>query len=117
MEKVLKTSFLFLLISLSSGGVQQGLLICPRSLSQYDSFELMASWSAAHGRWLIEHLNLQPLSRMPSHDTFRHLFPLLQPRHLESFVRAAASAVAGPLDHQLVLIDGKALCGTWNCVP
>lgn len=84
------------------------------TLSQYDSFELMASWSVAHGRWLVEHLNLQPLSRMPSHDTFRHLFRLLQPRHLESFVRAAASAVAGPLDHQLVLIDGKALCGTWG---
>jgi predicted transposase YbfD/YdcC len=84
------------------------------TLSQYDSFELMASWSVAQGPWLIAHLGLGPLSRMPSHDTFRHLFRLLQPQHLERFVRAAASAVAGPLDQRLVLIDGKALCGTWG---
>lgn len=84
------------------------------TLSQYDSFELMASWSVAQGPWLIAHLGLEPLSRMPSHDTFRHLFRLLQPQHLERFMRAAASAVAGPLDQRLVLIDGKALCGTWG---
>jgi predicted transposase YbfD/YdcC len=84
------------------------------TLSQYDSFELMASWSVAQGQWLILHLGLEPLPRMPSHDTFRHLFRLLQPQHLETFVRAAASAVAGPLDKRLVLIDGKALCGTWG---
>jgi predicted transposase YbfD/YdcC len=84
------------------------------TLSQYDSFELMASWSVAQGQWLIAHLGLEPLPRMPSHDTFRHLFRLLQPQHLEAFVRAAASAVAGPLDKRLVLIDGKALCGTWG---
>lgn len=90
------------------------LLSLAATLSQFDSFELMAAWSAAQGPWLIEHLGLKPLPRMPSHDTFRHLFRLLKPAHLEAFVRSAASTSAGSLTHQLVLIDGKALCGTWG---
>lgn len=84
------------------------------TLSGFDSFELMATWSATHGRWLIEHLGLTPLSRMPAHDTFRHLFILLNPDHLERFMRSATHAAAGSLEGRLVLIDGKALCGTWG---
>jgi predicted transposase YbfD/YdcC len=84
------------------------------TLSQFDSFELMATWSVTHGPWLIEQLGLPPLCRMPSHDTFRHLLRLLKSDQLELLVRTAASAAAGPLDKRLVLIDGKALCGTWG---
>ncbi len=84
------------------------------TLSQFDSFELMAEWSEVNGPWLLEHLGLPALERMPSHDTFRHLFRLLKPARLEPLIRAAAGAAAGPLDGRLVLIDGKALCGTWG---
>jgi hypothetical protein len=84
------------------------------TLSQFDSFELMASWSATHDPWLIEQLDLPPLSRMPSHDTFRHLLRLLHADQLELLARTAASAAAGSLDKRLVLIDGKAQCGTWG---
>lgn len=84
------------------------------TLSQFDSFELMATWSATHGHWLIEQMHLSALPRMPSHDTFRHLFRLLKPGHLERLVRSVTQAQAGSLEERLVLIDGKALGGTWG---
>lgn len=84
------------------------------TLSGFDSFELMAAWSATHGHWLIEQLGLAPLARLPAHDTYRPLFMLLAPAQTERFLRSTSSAPAGSLVARLVLIDGKALCGTWG---
>ncbi|MCF7785987.1 MAG: transposase family protein [Prosthecobacter sp.] len=36
------------------------------TLSQFDSFELMATWSATHGHWLIEQMHFSALPRSPS---------------------------------------------------
>lgn len=84
------------------------------TLGGFDAFELMALWSTTHGQWLIDHLGLAPLARMPSHDTFRHLFMLLEPEQTERFMRSVTAAKAGSLEERLVLMDGKALCGTWG---
>ncbi len=77
------------------------------TLSGFDSFELMATWCTTHGSWA-------PLARMPSHDTFRHLFILLNPEQTERFMRTVTDARTGSLEERLMLIDGKALCGTWG---
>ena len=84
------------------------------TLSGFEAFELMALWSTTHGPWLIEQLGLTRLARMPSHDTFRHLFMLLAPAQTERFMRTVTAATTSSLEARLVLMDGKALCGTWG---
>ena len=83
-------------------------------LAGYDSFVLMAAWTTRNGPSCLEAMQMPALPAMPSHDTFRRLFTLIKPECLEAFVRGAVAAMVPGLDGQLVLIDGKALRGTWG---
>lgn len=90
-------------------------LIVAAMAAEFDSFEAMALWAHHHGEALLERLDLSPLPAMPSHDTFRHFLSLLDPGHLDALVRRSLRlAGKDTLEGQLVLIDGKALRGTWG---
>jgi len=55
--------------------------------------------------WLATFLELP--SGIPSHDTFRRVFSLLDPQLLEQFFRQWMATTAPPLPREVVAIDGK----------
>jgi hypothetical protein len=64
---------------------------------------------ARYGRlkqaWLATFLNLP--HGIPSHDTFRRVFSLIDPQSLEECFRQWMATVAPPLPREVVAVDGK----------
>lgn len=57
--------------------------------------------------WLATFLDLS--GGIPSHDTFRRVFSLLDPQQVEQCFRQWMAAVAPPLPREVVAVDGKTI--------
>lgn len=64
--------------------------------------------------WLSQYISLE--NGIPSSDTFRRVFTLLNPDMVEYLLRAHASEIVGKgkVSDQIA-VDGKALCGSKRC--
>ncbi len=79
------------------------------------------SWNdiALYGRskltWLRTFLELP--NGIPSHDTFRRVFMLIDPEAFEAGFTAWAGSLVGGFEREVVAIDGKALPGVAHEIP
>lgn len=71
---------------------------------------------ALYGRskegWLRTFLELE--SGIPSHDTFRRVFTLIDPKLFEHHFYQWVSLLLEPLDREVIAIDGKSVRGSAN---
>ncbi|MDQ3231100.1 MAG: ISAs1 family transposase, partial [Pseudobdellovibrionaceae bacterium] len=76
-------------------------------ISGADSWNEVADYGEAKLAWLKTFLEL-PFG-IPSHDTFRRVFALLDPKRFESCFAKWTGAVFGSQNHEAIAIDGKTL--------
>jgi len=72
-----------------------------------EGYNAIADWGKAKRGWLAKFLDLP--NGIPSHDTFRRVFSLLDPEEFQRAFLAWVSSVNMLLDHRVVAIDGKTL--------
>ena len=70
-----------------------------------ESFEDMALYGRSKLSWLQQFLPLP--HGIPSHDTFRRVFLLLEPQAFETCFQAWTQALTQPLPREVIAIDGK----------
>lgn len=63
--------------------------------------------------WLTTFLDLP--GGIPSHDTFRRVFSLLDPQQVEQCFRQWMATVAPPLPREVVAVDGKTIRRSFDC--
>jgi predicted transposase YbfD/YdcC len=76
-------------------------------ISGAEGYNEIADWGRAKRRWLKKFLSLS--NGIPSHDTFRRVFSLLDPDEFQRSFAAWVSSVNILLDHRVIAIDGKTL--------
>ena len=72
-----------------------------------DNWVDVAAFAQSKKEWLCEFLRLE--HGIPSHDTFRRVFSLLQPEGFEECFRAWVASMRRMLPGEIVAIDGKSL--------
>ena len=72
-----------------------------------DNWVEVAEFAQSKKDWLCEFLRLK--HGIPSHDTFRGVFSLLQPEGFEECFRAWVASMRRMLPGEIVAIDGKSL--------
>jgi predicted transposase YbfD/YdcC len=82
------------------------------TIAHADSWEEMAQFGRSRYAWLKQWLRLP--NGIPSHDTFRRVFELIDPLAFERCFMAWVSDVFQLTDGQVVAIDGKVARGTCN---
>ena len=76
-------------------------------LAGAESYEDIALYGRSKQAWLTRFLDLP--NGIPSHDTFRRVFMLIDAEAFEACFAAWAAAQAKPVDGEVVAIDGKTL--------
>ena len=80
-------------------------------LSGCDDWTDIQQYCASKKDWLSRYVSFE--NGVPSGDTFRRVFTLLNPDHVEYLLRThAAEIVKGGRPSDQIAIDGKALCGS-----
>lgn len=71
---------------------------------------------ALYGRCQVEWLKgfLELPSGIPSHDTFRRVFMLIDPKAFEAAFTGWAQSLATRLDREVIAIDGKTVRGSFD---
>jgi predicted transposase YbfD/YdcC len=77
-----------------------------------NSWLAVERFSRAHETWLRSFLELP--NGIPSHDTYRRVFLLLNPEELNRRFAAWMKDLAHRLDLKHMALDGKTLCGSGN---
>lgn len=72
-----------------------------------EGFNAIADWAKAKSDWLKKFLDLP--NGVPSHDTIRRVFGLLDPEEFQQSFTKWIASVNILLDHKFVAIDGKTL--------
>jgi len=76
------------------------------------SFVDMEDFGCAKFDWLAERLKLE--SGIPSHDTFRRVFSLINPEQFRICFMAWTKAISKAVDGDIIAFDGKTLRSTFN---
>jgi predicted transposase YbfD/YdcC len=77
-----------------------------------ESWEDIALYGRSKQSWLCQFLALP--NGIPSHDTFRRVFMLLDPQAFEACFMSWVSLLATPSEQEVVAIDGKTLRGSFD---
>ena len=77
-----------------------------------ESFEDMALYGRSKLSWLQQFLVLP--NGIPSHDTFRRVFMLLEPEAFEVCFQAWTASLTDPLPREVIAIDGKTVRGSFD---
>jgi predicted transposase YbfD/YdcC len=77
-----------------------------------ESFEDMALYGRSKRSWLQQFLPLP--HGIPSHDTFRRVFLLLEPQAFATCFQTWTQSLTQPLPREVIAIDGKAVRGSWD---
>ncbi len=77
-----------------------------------ESFEDMALYGRSKLCWLQQFLPLP--HGIPSHDTFRRVFMLLEPQAFETCFQAWTQSLTQPLPREVIAIDGKTVRGSFD---
>lgn len=72
-----------------------------------ESYEDIAIYGRSKRHWLAQFLNLT--HGIPSHDTFRRVFMLIDPEAFEACFASWATSRAEPVKDEVVAIDGKTI--------
>ena len=75
------------------------------AISGAESWEDMALYGRSKKSWLESFLALQ--GGVPSHDTFRRVFMLIDPDAFEACFRSWVQSFAEAMDREVIAIDGK----------
>ncbi|RYZ65984.1 MAG: ISAs1 family transposase [Proteobacteria bacterium] len=75
-----------------------------------ESFEDMALYGRSKYSWLQQFLILP--NGIPSHDTFRRVFMLLEPKAFAMCFQAWTDSLTDPLPREVIAIDGKTVRGS-----
>ena len=77
-----------------------------------DGFTSIASFGEAKKDWLGQFLELE--NGIPSHDTIGRFFRLLDPEAFEQCFLEWMQAACEQIEEEVVAIDGKTLCGSYD---
>jgi len=72
----------------------------------------MALYGCSKEQWLKGFLNLP--NGIPSHDTFRRVFMLIDPKAFEKAFTTWARSLSMPLEREIVAIDGETVRGSFD---
>ena len=75
-----------------------------------NSWLAVARFAVCHQTWFRTFLELP--CGVPSHDTYRRIFMLLDPKELNQRFAGWMALIAGSLNLKHIAIDGKTLCGS-----
>ena len=79
-----------------------------------EGWEEMRWFGQVKQDWLKERLGLQLAAGIPCEDTFRRLFARIEPAALCSCLRSWTEALREQVKGEIISMDGKALCGSFD---
>lgn len=79
-------------------------------ISGAEGWEHIEEFGIAREDWFCKHLELK--NGIPSHDTFRRVFSLIDPKEFQECFISWIESVREVFSSEVVSIDGKTLCGS-----